>query len=61
MATLSSILPLGNPTDRGAWWAAVHGVAGSRIRLKRLSTHVSSELLWIPCHLGRVGGQYPFF
>ena len=22
-----------NPTDRGAWWAAVHGVAKSWIRL----------------------------
>ena len=25
---------LENPTDGGAWWAAVHGVAQSRIRLK---------------------------
>ena len=25
---------LGNPTDRGAWWAMVHGVAKSRTRLK---------------------------
>ena len=24
---------LGNPTDRGAWWAIVHGVAKSRTRL----------------------------
>ena len=24
---------LGNPRDRGAWWAAVHGVAKSRTRL----------------------------
>ena len=24
---------LGNPRDRGAWWAAVHGVAESRTRL----------------------------
>ena len=24
---------LGNPVDGGAWWAAVHGVAKSRIRL----------------------------
>ena len=23
----------GNPTDRGAWWAIVHGVAKSRTRL----------------------------
>ena len=26
-----------NPVDRRAWWAAVHGVAQSRTRLKRLS------------------------
>ena len=25
---------LENPVDRGAWWAAVHGVAESRTRLK---------------------------
>ena len=25
--------------DRGAWWAAVHGVAQSWTRLKQLSTH----------------------
>ena len=24
---------LGNPMDRGAWWAAVHGVTKSRIQL----------------------------
>ena len=30
---------LENPMDRGAWWAAVHGVAKSRTRLKRLSSH----------------------
>ena len=29
--------------DRGAWWAAAHGVAQSRTRLKRLSS--SSILL----------------
>ena len=28
---------LENPRDRGAWWAAVCGVAQSRTRLKRLS------------------------
>ena len=27
MATYSSTLAWKNPTDRGAWWAAVHGVA----------------------------------
>ena len=49
---------LENPMDRGAWWAAVHGVAGSLIRLsdftftfhfhaleKEMATH-SSVLAW---------------
>ena len=30
---------LENPMDRGAWQAAVHGVAQNRTQLKRLSTH----------------------
>ena len=29
---------LENPKDRGAWWAAVYGVAQSRTRLRRLSS-----------------------
>ena len=29
---------LENPRDRGAWWAAVYGVAQSRTQLKRLSS-----------------------
>ena len=29
---------LENPRDRGAWWAAVYGVAKSRTRLKQLSS-----------------------
>ena len=33
---------LENPRDGGAWWAAVYGVAQSRIRLKRLSSSSSS-------------------
>uniref|UniRef100_E1BCH4 RNA/RNP complex-1-interacting phosphatase n=1 Tax=Bos taurus TaxID=9913 RepID=E1BCH4_BOVIN len=34
---------LENPRDRGAWWAAVYGVAQSRTRLKRLSCSSSSR------------------
>ena len=30
---------LENPVDRGAWWAAVHGVAQRCTRLKQLSMH----------------------
>ena len=32
-----------NPRDRGAWWAAVYGVAQSRTRLKQLSSSSSSS------------------
>ena len=30
---------LGNPTDRGAWWATVHGLAKSWTQLKRPRRH----------------------
>ena len=33
---------LENPRDRGAWWAAIYGVAQSQTRLKRLSSSSSS-------------------
>ena len=33
---------LENPRDRGAWWAAVYGVAQSRTQLKRLSSSSST-------------------
>ena len=32
---------LENPVDRGAWWAAVHGVAQSWTRLKQPSMHAT--------------------
>ena len=35
---------LENPRDGGAWWAAIHGVAQSQTRLKRLSSSSSSVL-----------------
>ena len=34
---------LENPRDRGAWWAAVYGVAQSQTLLKRLSSSSSSS------------------
>ena len=40
---------LENPRDRGAWWAAVHGVAQSRTQLKQLGGSGSS------IELGSVG------
>ena len=59
---------LENPVDRGAWWAAVHGVAKSRKRLsdftftfhfhaleKEMATH-SSVLAWRIPGTGEPGG-----
>ena len=37
---------LENPRDRGAWWAAIYGVAQSRTQLKWLSSSSSSRL-WL--------------
>ena len=59
---------LENPMDRGAWWAAVHGVAMSWTRLnnftftfhfpsleKEMATH-SSVLAWRIPGMGKPGG-----
>ena len=59
---------LENPTDGGAWWAAVHGVVKSRTRLsdftftfqfhaleKEMATH-SSVLAWRIPGTGEPGG-----
>jgi len=59
---------LENPMDRGAWWAAVHGVAEGRTRLsdfgftfhfhaleKETATH-SSVLAWRIPGMGESGG-----
>ena len=45
---------LENPRDRGAWWAAVCGVAQSRTRLKRLRSSSSRALGakdWVRCQI----------
>ena len=62
---------LENPTDEGAWWAAVHGVAKSRARLsdftftfhfhaleKEMATH-SSVLASRVSGMGEPGGLRP--
>ena len=36
---------LENPRDRGAWWAAVYGVAQSQTQLKRLSSSIGHKIL----------------
>ena len=68
MAPHSSTLALENPMDRGAWWAAVHGMAKSRTQLsdltftfhsqaleKEMATH-SSVLAWRIPGTGEPGG-----
>ena len=44
MATHSSVLA-SRTRDRGAWWAALHRVAQSWTRLKRLSSSSNRELV----------------
>ena len=59
---------LENPMDRGAWWAAIHGVANSQTQLsdftltfhfhaweKEIATH-SSVLAWRIPGMGESGG-----
>ena len=36
---------LENPTDRGTWWAMIHGVSQSRTQLKRLSLQAMDPAL----------------
>ena len=50
---------LENPRDRGAWWAAVYGVAQSRTRLKQLSSSSSSEMfITLSLRLLMTGGVF---
>ena len=43
---------LGNPMDRGAWWATVHRVAKSQTRLRSEERRVGKECRsrWSPYH-----------
>ena len=34
---------LGNPVDRGAWWATVHRIAKSQTQLKQVSMHAQEK------------------
>ena len=36
---------LGNPMDRGAWWAAIHGVAESRTQLSDRAPNVPYKII----------------
>ena len=51
---------LGNPRDRGAWWAAVCGVTHSRTRLKQLSSSsmktlpISISSKWPPSYISEI-------
>ena len=44
---------LENPMDRGAWWAAICGVAQSQTRLKQLSSS-SSVISILPGYCGDI-------
>jgi len=44
MATHCSILALGNPMDRGAWWATAHGVAKESGVTSQLFDCIRSQL-----------------
>ena len=46
MATHSSILAWRMPMDRGAWWAAVHGVTKESDTTERLSTNLLFKLFF---------------
>ena len=37
---------LENSTDRGAWWATVHGVTKSPTRQKRLKKHAHTGIVY---------------
>ena len=50
---------LENPRDRGAWWAAVYGVAQSQTRLKQLSSS-SSNCSWRVLLLFAANRIFPF-
>ena len=45
--------PLQNHRDRGAWWAAVNGVAQGRTRLKRLSSSIPKVIRFSSMTLSR--------
>ena len=47
-----------NPMDRGAWWAAVHGVARSRTRLSNFTfTFMPWRRKWQPTLVFLPGGS----
>ena len=50
---------LGNPMDRGAWQAAVHGAAKSRTRLSRQAL-LSHYCLWSPYFLTSTIPRFPW-
>ena len=49
---------LENPRDRGAWWAAVYGVAQSRTRLMRLSSSSRTAAYQAPPSMGFPRQEY---
>ena len=44
---------LENPTDRGAWWATVHGVAKSQTQLSYFTHSLTHSLRFVIAYLSR--------
>ena len=51
----------GDSQGRGAWWAAVHGVAQSWTRLKRLSSSRVIDKITMPIREGSIHTVYALF
>ena len=49
---------LENPRDRGAWWAALYGVAQSRTQLRRLSSSSRNSLRFQWFQVQRMGENW---
>ena len=48
----------GEPMDRGAWQATVHGVTKNQTRLERLSTHTHLVVLLLSCYRKQAAVQF---
>ena len=48
----------GEPMDRGAWQATVHGVTKNQTRLERLSTHTHLVVLLLSCYRKQATVQF---
>ena len=45
---------LGNPMDRGAWWATVHGLAKELVMVEQLNKGITFEKIFLLSNLRTV-------